>query len=38
VVIGIAFSVIYPVKAPVRKAYREFKKFDWRVEVDLKGV
>jgi all-trans-retinol 13,14-reductase len=36
VVVGIAFSVIYPVKVPVRRTYREFKKFDWRVEVDLK--
>jgi all-trans-retinol 13,14-reductase len=36
VAIGVAFSVIYPVKAPARRTYREFKKFDWRIEVDLK--
>jgi all-trans-retinol 13,14-reductase len=36
VAVGVAFSVIYPVKAPARQYYKEFKKFDWRVEVDLK--
>jgi len=34
--IGIAFSVVYPLKAPARQYYKEFKEFDWRVEVDSK--
>ena len=34
VAVGIVFSVVCPVKAPSRKTYREFKKFDWEVEVD----
>lgn len=36
VVVGIEFSIICPVKAPTRRTYKKFKKFDWRVEVDLK--
>ena len=30
---GIAFSVISPLKAPAYYVTREFKKYDWRVEV-----
>ncbi len=31
---GIAFSVIFPLKAPAYFISREFRKYDWRVEVD----
>lgn len=34
VAVAIVFSVVYPVKAPGHQTYREFKKFDWGVEVD----
>ncbi len=31
---GIAFSVVFPRKAPAYLASKEFRKYDWRVEVD----
>ncbi len=31
---GIAFSIIFPLKAPAYFATKEFKKYDWRVEVN----
>lgn len=31
---GIAFSLIFPLKAPAYLASKEFKKYDWSVEVD----
>lgn len=31
---GITFSVIFPLKAPAYFASKEFKKYDWRVEVN----
>ncbi len=34
VALGIAFSVIFPLKAPAYYAYRGFRRYDWRVEVD----
>jgi all-trans-retinol 13,14-reductase len=34
IVLGIAFSMTYPIKGPARRAYREFKKYDWLVEVN----
>lgn len=30
---GIAFSIVFPLKAPVYFAIKEFKKYDWGVEV-----
>jgi all-trans-retinol 13,14-reductase len=37
---GIIFSIVFPLKAPAYFVTKEFKKYDWRVEVDpqkLKG-
>jgi len=35
---GIAFSIIFPLKAPAYLATREFRKYDWKVDVEkLKG-
>jgi all-trans-retinol 13,14-reductase len=31
---GILFSIVFPLKAPAYFASREFKKFDWRIEVN----
>lgn len=31
---GIAFSIIFPLKAPVYFATKEFRRYDWRVEVN----
>ena len=31
---GILFSIIFPLKAPAYFASREFKKYDWRIEVN----
>jgi all-trans-retinol 13,14-reductase len=36
IALGVALSVIYPLKAPARRAYSEFGKYDWRVDVDPK--
>jgi all-trans-retinol 13,14-reductase len=36
VVVGIAFSIIYPVKASAYQSYKEFRKFDWRIDIDPK--
>jgi len=33
IALGIAFSIIFPLKAPAYFATKEFKKYDWRVEV-----
>ncbi len=33
IVIGIVFSIIYPLKAPARRVYKEFIRYDWRVDV-----
>ncbi|NAZ24315.1 MAG: FAD-dependent oxidoreductase [Thermofilum sp.] len=33
VALGIAFSIFFPIKAPVYFITREFKKYDWKVEV-----
>ena len=32
---GIVFSIIFPVKAPAYFATKEFRKYDWKVKVDL---
>jgi len=32
---GIAFSIVFPLKAPAYFASRDFKKYDWSVEVNL---
>lgn len=34
IALGIVFSSVYPVKASALKYTREFKKYDWEVEVD----
>ena len=34
IAIGIAFSIFFPLKAPAYLAIREFKKYDWKVDVD----
>jgi len=34
IVLGIAFSIVFPLKAPAYFASREFKKYDWSVEVN----
>lgn len=34
--LGIAFSIVFPLKAPAYFASREFKKYDWSIEVDKK--
>jgi all-trans-retinol 13,14-reductase len=34
VIIGVLFSAVYPLKAPARQVYRDFAKYDWRVEVE----
>ena len=31
---GIAFSIVFPIKAPAYFATKEFRKYDWRVRVD----
>lgn len=31
---GIVFSIVFPLKAPAYFASREFKKYDWRIEVN----
>lgn len=31
---GIAFSIVFPLKAPAYFAAKEFKKYDWRVDVN----
>jgi all-trans-retinol 13,14-reductase len=31
---GVLFSIVFPLKAPAYFASREFKKFDWRIEVN----
>jgi len=36
VVVGIAFSIIYPVKASAYQSYKEFRKFDWKIDIDPK--
>jgi Phytoene dehydrogenase and related proteins len=33
VALGIAFSILFPIKAPMYFITREFKKYDWKVEV-----
>jgi len=35
IALAIVFSMIYPMKAPARRVYKEFKKYDWGVDVDL---
>nr|MDO8100045.1 NAD(P)/FAD-dependent oxidoreductase [Candidatus Njordarchaeota archaeon] len=32
--VGVAFSIIFPLKAPVRMMTKELRKYDWRVDVD----
>jgi len=34
IALGIAFSIVFPLKAPAYFASREFKKYDWSIEVD----
>jgi len=34
IALGIAFSIIFPLKAPAYFATKEFKKYDWRVEAN----
>ncbi|MHC1610261.1 MAG: FAD-dependent oxidoreductase [Candidatus Methanospirareceae archaeon] len=34
IALGIAFSVVFPLKVPAYFASREFKKYDWSVEVN----
>jgi len=34
IALGIAFSIVFPLKAPAYFASREFKKYDWSVEVN----
>lgn len=34
IVLGITFSVVFPLKAPAHFVTKNFKKYDWRVEVD----
>ncbi|NOZ83773.1 MAG: NAD(P)-binding protein [Epsilonproteobacteria bacterium] len=34
IVFGIAFSIVFPSKAPAYFASKEFKKYDWNVEVN----
>ena len=34
IAVGIAFSIVFPLKAPAYLASREFKKYNWRVNVD----
>ncbi len=36
IALGIAFSIIFPLKAPAYFASKEFKKYDWRVEITQK--
>lgn len=36
IALGISFSIIFPLKAPAYFASREFKKYDWSIEVDPK--
>jgi len=33
VALGVAFSVVFPLKAPAYYALRDFKRYDWQVEV-----
>ncbi len=35
IVVGMIFSTIFPVKAPAYYITREYRKYDWRVKVDL---
>jgi all-trans-retinol 13,14-reductase len=35
---GIAFSIIFPLKMPAYFVSREFKKYDWRVKVNLQKL
>jgi all-trans-retinol 13,14-reductase len=32
---GIAFSIVFPMRAPAYLASREFRRYDWRVDVDV---
>jgi len=34
VALGVAFSTVFPLRAPAYYAYRNFKRYDWKVEVD----
>ncbi|HIH69784.1 phytoene desaturase family protein [Methermicoccus shengliensis] len=36
IALGIAFSIVFPLKAPAYFASKEFKKYDWSVEVTQK--
>ena len=35
---GIAFSILFPIRAPAYLVSREFKRYDWKVEVNPQGV
>ena len=35
IALGIGFSIIFPLEAPAYFVTREFKKYDWRVKVDI---
>ncbi|MFH1233023.1 MAG: FAD-dependent oxidoreductase, partial [Patescibacteria group bacterium] len=35
IILGIVFSIIFPMKAPAYFASKEFKKYDWNVKVNL---
>jgi all-trans-retinol 13,14-reductase len=36
IALGIAFSIFFPLKAPSYFVSKEFKKYDWKIEVDPK--
>jgi len=36
IVLGILFSIVFPLKAPAYFASKEFRKYDWSVDVSLK--
>ncbi|MEM0314895.1 MAG: NAD(P)-binding protein, partial [Archaeoglobaceae archaeon] len=36
IALGIAFSIVFPLEAPAYLVAREFKKYDWRIEIDTR--